>query len=93
MVWHELSYISVLVTKWYSKYWRSYNHFRVKFIFWSHDLDLWLVILKFESPYFIQDEHRRIHFKAHCYVTDVIVMIIMVYDLIGYQDNEFQALV
>ena len=43
--------------------------------------DLWF--WNFESPYFIQDEHRRINFKAHCYLTDVIFIITIAYDLIG----------
>ena len=54
-------------------------------------IDLWF--WNFESPYFIQDEHGGIHFKAHCYVTDVIVMIVIAFYLIGYQGNKFQALV
>ena len=48
--------------------------------------DLWF--WNFETPCFIQGEYRRIHFKAHCCVTDVVVLIIIAYDLIGsvYQD-------
>ena len=49
--------------------------------------DLWF--WNFESAYFIQDEYRRIHFKARCCVTNVVVIIIIAYDLIGsvYQDS------
>ena len=49
--------------------------------------DLWFQ--NFEYPYFIEDEDRRINFKAHCYVTDVIVIMTIANDLIGsvYQES------
>ena len=50
-------------------------------------LDLWF--WNFESPYFIQEEYRRVHFKTHCCITDAIVIIMIAYDLIDsvYQDS------
>ena len=86
--WYHFFYlpnISVLVSMWHANYWRSNTHLTVRGS--SSDSITLTSTCDFEilNPPFIQDEYRRIHSRAHCYVTDdAIVMIMIVFESISY---------
>ena len=84
LIVHTASFIMVrFKTK--RENWRSNTHLALRSSSDSITLTSTCDFEILNPPYFIQDEYRRIHSRAHCYVTDdAIVMIIIVFESISY---------